>query len=173
MIEYTDEQHDSLIRGHRKQLRDAQATVEALQRENECKDTLIETLHAQVNAEREKHHEYQVFAVGKVAEYEAAKQALLEVGIPEQHEIGGQLVGLGLYGRIKDLAAQLTQLQALVRALLGSNEKTYTVAYYNLYHYFHRATLDATTPATDTSIIGKREPPSQWNQNAQVRGDIS
>ena len=81
------------------------------------KDAQITTLTAALDAEREKHHEYQVFAVGKVAEYEAAKQALLEVGIPEQHEIEGQLVGLGLYGRIKDLVAQLSQLQALVRAL--------------------------------------------------------
>ena len=39
MIEYTDEQHDSLIRAHRKQLADAQATVEALQRErNELRE---------------------------------------------------------------------------------------------------------------------------------------
>ena len=35
------------------------------------------------------------------------------------------------------------------------------------------AILAAMTPAPDTSIIGKCEPPSQWDPNAQVRGDIS
>lgn len=35
-----------------------------------------------------------------------------------------------------------------------------------------RATLDA-APVNGTSIIGKGEPPSQWDPNAQVRGDIS
>jgi hypothetical protein len=41
MIEYTDEQHDSLIRGHRKQLADAQATVEALRAQLESANALL------------------------------------------------------------------------------------------------------------------------------------
>ena len=51
------------------------------------------------------------------------------------------------------LRARLSALQALVRALLDSNEKTYTVAYHNLYHYSQRAALDATTPAPMGSNI--------------------
>lgn len=82
-----------------------------------------------------------------------------------------------------DVKRELTQLQALVRALPVVSEVTSDTVVNLVQQYsFHawmlralqlRATLDATTPAPNTSIIGKCEPPSQWNQNAQVRGDIS
>ena len=55
MIEYTDEQHDSLIRGHRKQLADAQATVEALQRERDrLREALERVLEQWVNGRKVK-----------------------------------------------------------------------------------------------------------------------
>ena len=86
-------------------------------------------------------------------------------------------------GRTIGVREHLSQLQALVRALPvvridlnGACHDTLLAqpeddAVKELLRY--RATLDATTPAPDTSIIGKCEPPSQWDPNAQVRGDIS
>ena len=93
------------------------------------------------------------------------------------------------------LQTQLSQLQALVRALpnlehfdvgvddhggeirLPDGYILFTATSRNRTHALekllkYRATLDATTPAPDTSIIGKCEPPAQWNPNAQIRGDV-
>ena len=165
-------------------LADAQATVEALQRVRDEFERERDQLHAALmeakaalDAERE-----------KVKGLHEITKAIC-THCCEPMEIPSKAV----------LQTQLTQLQALVRALpemsgtitveqisqTGTNcalfeaggwiatvdGESVAKALKSLLRY--RATLDATTPAPDTSIIGKCEPPSQWDPNAQVRGDIS
>lgn len=150
---------------------DAQATVEALQRERD-------------EWERKCRELCQAHGVLLIEHYDVKKALDAERGKVEnlEHKIQAR-GGLALIddarakaGLYDQLETHLEQLQALVRAAVErwraqTNVKegiSFRMAMKAL-----EATLNATTPAPETSIIGKCVPPSQYDQNAQVRGDIS
>ena len=175
---------------------DAQATVEALQRERDelkeltsvicghcCEPMAIPSravLQAALDAEREKAAQQGRYAVDLFDEIQRMKKAWCE----ERAGFESDLVKAEI---------ERDKLQALVRAWgtahesvddwfrrAATDENTPTISEFEAVKKVLfdseralKATLDATTPAPETSIIGKCVPPSQYDPNAQVRGDIS
>ena len=155
MIEYTDEQHDSLIRGHRKQLADAQATVEALQRERDA---------AKASRDMWKREAYLIGDALRplcgLSEYEfgwkpavktiADKLAALDAEREKAKNDATAYRKLSEQWNATDL--ELSQLKALVRAFFTSEDK-WVVAYRELERLGH--TLDATTPENGVDSAGR------------------
>ena len=166
-----------------------------------CQTCAMEALQRERDEARRKYHEaMDIMSAWKNIDHAEAVARLLEANkaLDAERELSAAWAEkareyeLELYGdpqnfhgrgRTIGVREHLSQLQALVRALPvvridlnGACHDTLLAqpeddAVKELLRY--RATLDATTPAPDTSIIGKCEPPSQWDPNAQVRGDIS
>ena len=127
----------------------------ALQADNECKDSLIETLQAQLRQVEGQSQQQAEEAVIVFAKYTTLRQLLEDVlhtfGYLRFHRVAG-MDGL-LYETHNKMSPERT-VEACEKRI--------------------RATLAAQDAGkVSTSIIGKQVPPSQWDKNAEVRGDIS